>query len=146
MGRSAILLIGTEKTGTTTLQHFLAANREVLRWRGFVYPSFCGPSTTPGSPPTRSTRGGAIRMREALGVRGPSGRGADARAAAAAAAAELAGDATAIFCSEHCHSRLKTPEEMATLRDFLGGFFDDIRVGVYLRRRTRSRSASIRPG
>ena len=42
MARSAILLIGTEKTGTTTLQHFLAANRPALAERGFLYPSFCG--------------------------------------------------------------------------------------------------------
>ena len=42
MSRRAILLIGTEKTGTTTLQHFLAANREALTRRRFVYPAFCG--------------------------------------------------------------------------------------------------------
>ena len=38
MGRRAILQIGTEKTGTTTLQHFLAANRGPLARRGFLYP------------------------------------------------------------------------------------------------------------
>ena len=39
----------------------------------------------------------------------------------AAAEAELAGAATAIFCSEHCHSRLTTAGEVAALQAFLGG-------------------------
>ena len=38
-----------------------------------------------------------------------------------AAAGSSPADATAIFCSEHCHSRLTTAEEVAALRDFLGG-------------------------
>ena len=42
MSRRAILQIGTEKTGSTTLQHFLAANRASLQANGFVYPEFCG--------------------------------------------------------------------------------------------------------
>ena len=65
----------------------------------------------------------------------------------AAAAAELNGDATAIFCNEHCHSRLTTPAEVETLRDFLGDFFDDDRRSASTcAARTRSRSASTRPG
>ncbi len=32
-----ILHIGTHKTGTTTLQHFLTANKEALAERGFCY-------------------------------------------------------------------------------------------------------------
>ncbi len=34
-----ILHIGTDKTGTTTLQNFLAANRSALRQMGYVFPS-----------------------------------------------------------------------------------------------------------
>ena len=90
--------------------------------------------TTPASPPTPSIR------RRATPSAPPSERTARLTSVAmrarlrAAAAAELSGGATAIFCSEHCHSRLTSPSEVDTLRDFLGGFFDDVRVGVYLRR------------
>ena len=56
MGRSAILLIGTEKTGTTTLQHFLAANRAALAGAAFSTRPSAARSTTPVSPPTPSPR------------------------------------------------------------------------------------------
>src|SRR5215469_5693606 len=36
------LHIGTQKTGTTSLQHYLSANRERLLERGFLYPSSTG--------------------------------------------------------------------------------------------------------
>lgn len=35
-----ILHIGTHKTGTTSLQHFLAQNRKILHKRGLYYPSY----------------------------------------------------------------------------------------------------------
>lgn len=134
MGRSAILLIGTEKTGTTTLQHFLASNREALARRGFVYPGFCGALNHTGLAAYAMDPSRADPIREPFGAH----RAADVEPMRdrlrAAAAAELGSGGTAIFCSEHCHSRLKTAEEVERLRDFLGGFFDDVRIGVYLRR------------
>ena len=42
MSRRAILQIGTEKTGTTSLQAFLAVNRDRLARRGIRYPRFPG--------------------------------------------------------------------------------------------------------
>ncbi|MEL4896014.1 hypothetical protein [Crocosphaera sp. Alani8] len=40
----AFLHIGTEKTGTTTIQNFLVKNREKLLSRSYLYPSFSGRS------------------------------------------------------------------------------------------------------
>lgn len=134
MTRRAILQIGTEKTGTTSLQCFLAANRERLAARGRIYPRFCGESN--------HTRLAAYAMspekrdpiRGALGVHGPEGVEAFRAQLRKAAAEELAGGATAIFCSEHCHSRLTSAAEVETLRDLLAPHFDEIAVSVYLRR------------
>lgn len=130
MARSAILLIGTEKTGTTTLQHFLAANRPALAERGFLYPSFCGAINHTGLAAYALGPDKSDPLRAPWGPDVPTVR---ARLEAAARA-ELAGPATVIFASEHCHSRLTTPAEVETLLSFLNGFFDDIRIAVYLRR------------
>ena len=134
MGRSAILLIGTEKTGTTTLQHFLAANREVLAARGFLYPSFCGSPNHTGLAAYALDPARRDPLRAPFGAHGEADVAPMRARLQAAAEAELKGGATAIFCSEHCHSRLTTLAEVETLRDFLRGFFDEIRIGVYLRR------------
>src|SRR5687768_8498632 len=40
--RTAILHIGTEKTGTTTIQEFLTLNRAALAALGWAYPTCCG--------------------------------------------------------------------------------------------------------
>lgn len=134
MTRRAILQIGTEKTGTTTLQVFLARNRDRLARRGVRYPRFPGDKNHTGL--------AAYAMDDALNdpIRGALGvHGADAVAAfrarfEAAAAAELATDGTVVFCNEHCHSRLRTAAEVRRLADLLAPHFDRIDVSVYLRR------------
>ena len=134
MTRRAILQIGTEKTGSTTLQQFLASNRASLRANGFLYPAFPGAVNHTGLAAYAMAPDRADAIRTPFGYAGPADvEGLRARMEAAAAA-ELAPGLTAIFCSEHCHSRLASPEEVATLRDFLAGFFDHIEVSVYLRR------------
>ena len=134
MGRRAIVQIGTEKTGTTTLQHFLSANRAHLAELGFIYPRFCGAMNHTG------LAAFALDPAKRDAIRQPFG-GLDAAEVPAmrerlrrAAAAELGGTGTAIFCSEHCHSRLNTAPEVETLRALLAEFFDDVQISVYLRR------------
>ncbi len=134
MCRRAIVQIGTEKTGTTTLQHFLAANRTRLAQNGFIYPRFCGAINHTG------LAAFALDPAKRDAIRQPFG-GDDAADVPAmrerlrdAAAAELGSAGTVIFCSEHCHSRLTTDEEVETLRGLLAEFFDDVQISVYLRR------------
>lgn len=134
MSRRAILHIGTEKTGTTTLQVFLKTNRERLLEKGFVYPRFCGEVNQTGLAAFAMNDERQDPLRQALGIRGPGDMHDFRRRFRAAAALELGEGRTAIFCNEHCHSRLKMAAEIARLRDFLGAFFDRISVTVYLRR------------
>lgn len=150
----AILQIGTEKTGTTSLQLFLSRNRETLRRRGFVYPRFCGSINQTGLAAYAMAPERSDPLRHEFGIHAPGDVAPMRRRMRTAAALELEGGETAIFCNEHCHSRLTDAGEVSTLRAFLGEFFDDIQVMVYLRRQdqvavslhsTRLKSGSTDP-
>lgn len=134
MTKRAILQIGTEKTGTTTLQQFLATNRASLRANGFLYPAFPGAMNHTGLAAFAMAPERADPIRTPFGYAGPADAAPLRARIAAAAADELDPGLTAIFCSEHCHSRLVNAAEVATLRDFLAAHFDEIEVSVCLRR------------
>lgn len=134
MTRRAILQIGTEKTGTTTLQHFLASNRARLADRGLLYPRFCGELNHTGLAAYALDPDKEDELRHPFGACEAAQIEPMRDRLRRAAGAELAGASTVILCNEHCHSRLNRPSEIARLRDFLGAFFDDVRICVYLRR------------
>ena len=106
MGRRAILQIGTEKTGSTTLQSFLATNRGRLRANGYLYPAFCGHSNHTGLAAYAMAPGKRDGIRAPFGYRSEADVEPMRARLREAAGRELQGEATAIFCSEHCHSRL----------------------------------------
>jgi hypothetical protein len=135
--RRAILHIGTEKTGTTTLQTFLAANRDGLLRHGFQYPSFCGELNHTGLAAYALDDSADDPIRAPFGYAGAAGIGAFRAGIERAARSDLSSGRDAIFCSEHCHSRLRTRDEVARLHGFLGEFFGDIRLCIYLRRQDR---------
>lgn len=126
--RHAILHIGTEKTGTTTIQAMLAARRDALAALGVAYPggphetthvglpSYAAPENMPGLLPPGFTpeaySSGLIAELEALP--------ADIH--------------TVIFSSEFCHSRMITEGQVRRLHDLLAPHFGRFTVLVYLRR------------
>lgn len=135
----AVLHIGTEKTGTKSLQTLLARNRDALRARGVVYTRSLG---------ERNNRELATyAMREgvfddtALAEHGI--RDEDGRTAFRADVERRLGDELdqvrdrarlAIFSSEHLQSRLKTEAEIRFLKALLERLrLDVVRVVVYLR-------------
>lgn len=135
MKRRAVLLIGTEKTGTTTLQQFLGSNRAALAARGFFYPSFCGDWNHTG------LAAYALNADRKDDIRFPHGAwnaedvpAMRARIEAAAQEELATASGTVLFCNEHCHSRLTEQVEVERLRNLLGPFFDEIKIAVYLRR------------
>lgn len=137
MARKAILQIGTEKTGSTSLQSFLAANREPLAERGFIYPRFCGALNHTGLAAYAMSDDRPDPIKLSFGGTDPATVPAMRNRLRKLAAAELNGSQTAIFCSEHCHSRIRHPEEVQRLKALLDEFFDEVRVSVYLRRQDR---------
>lgn len=134
--RQAILHIGAEKTGTTTIQGALAASRAALVAAGFAYPRAPGeqnhvrlaihagrPELVDDLARDFAVRGGAEGSRRDL-----------AAELAAELAALPASVHTVLLSNEHCHSRLRGVEEVLRLKSLLDGLFAEVRVIVYLRR------------
>lgn len=137
MTRRAILHIGVEKTGTTTLQMFLQRNRARLLEKGFVYPRFCGEYNHTGLAAFAMNDDREDPLRLEFAPRGAADVAEMRHRMAEAARLELAGGRNAIFCNEHCHSRLTRPEEVQRLKALLEPYFDRIDVCIYLRRQDR---------
>jgi hypothetical protein len=137
--RRAILHIGTEKTGTSTLQAFLAHNRWALRKKGFCYPRFPGRQAHNALPVYAKRIERADDLNRWLGVATEWDLARFRRTLRRTARLELLTTRahTFIFSSEHLQSRLFHPDELQALKDFLDAFFSDVQVCVYLRRQDR---------
>ncbi len=122
-----ILHIGAEKTGTTSLQYFLAANRERLRQQGILFPASAGENNhkvlslvaqaDPGSDRMRQIKKIQLDLKEDLEKELSAGR-----------------YDRAVMSSEFCASRLVTDAAVQNLHDFLFQIFSDVKVVVYIRR------------
>lgn len=133
------LHIGTEKTGTTTIQAFLGTNRSRLLEKGFIYTQAAG---------RRNNHALAVAAYKA------SRRDGFTTAAGISSAQQLfdfrkttldslrkeidevrAQGSAIIFSSEQFQARLTETEEIESLRDILLGLdIDEVSVIVYLRR------------
>jgi hypothetical protein len=131
-----ILHIGTEKTGTTSIQEFLGINRAALAEQGLHVPEFLG---------ARSHRWAAYMAENVDRIDGFSrqiglaedvekrqGRKQEIRAQLEEEVARHPG-CRWLISSEHLQSRLTTREEVERLADILKPLFSDIRILVYLR-------------
>lgn len=155
---SLILHIGSAKTGTTSVQHFLAHNRQALAERGVVVPSFLGAGPNHRWLPLLAQDGTRVdgfatrqglhtspqRLRDQLAAK---------RQELEQAAATSAGS-TWVISSEQLHSRL-TAVDLLRLRQLLQPLFSEIRVLVYVRQplataisawSTRTRGGRVCPG
>ena len=142
--RQCILHIGTEKTGSTSIQAMLANNRDALRHAGYFFPeTLCQ---------TRDISDGnhrhiaAIAMRDDAfdhDLRGQWGiKDAESLESYRLSQAKLfdkeivesAGDCSRLLLSnEHCHSRLLTVQEVARVKELLEPYCDEFKIVVYLR-------------
>ena len=142
--RRCILHIGTEKTGTTSLQRSLALNREALMAQGVFVPASLAPPDPEGAINHSDLAALALadwRLDDPLRLaRGITDAPSLARFRAQAAAA-LASECATVppFCdtillsSEHCHSRIQLLHEVAALHGFLAPWVERFTVLVYLR-------------
>ena len=136
-----VLHIGTEKTGTTTLQGFLGKNRAELTARGYFVPSCLGSGFDPMVMNSDLLAAYARADNASDPAVGGGRRGADLAGFRArireALAAELAGAPegchTVLLSSEHCHSLLQAGFEVEGVWALLAPFCADFRVLVYLR-------------
>lgn len=134
--RRAILHIGTEKTGTTSIQHVLSSSREALIERGFAYSRSAGNrnhlrlAAYAGDPPRVDELRNDLRNVPDAG--GPYEAFPDDLAAEMASLPAQVH--TVIFSGEHCQSRLVTAESVGRLKALLDRHFSDYLILVYLRR------------
>lgn len=130
------LHIGTEKTGTSSVQNFFTANRELLSRKGILYPETPGKKNHTGltGAAQESSRGGTLRI--LLGLRTADDVEQYRRELIAGLQSEFASRTfhTVVMSNEHCSSRLLADEEISWLKDAFAPHFDRMRIVVYLRR------------
>ncbi|MEO1309847.1 MAG: hypothetical protein AAFV51_02620 [Pseudomonadota bacterium] len=133
----AVVHIGVEKTGTTSVQAFLAANRARLAAAGVLYPECLGRETHIGLPAYAQADERRDDARRYFGIEPGADAVEDLRARLETELAhevEAVSPRTILLSSEHLHSRLHTVEEKRRLRAFLEPFAERIEILCYLRR------------
>jgi hypothetical protein len=141
--RRCVLHIGTEKTGTTTLQAFLGLNQAALARGGAFVPVSLAPAAQTGAMNHLHLAAVAMEdglpsdLRAYLGVDGPEATVAYRHRMFAALEAELTAAPSAcdtlLLSNEHGHSRLFSIASIAHLKSFLDPFCDHYSIVVYLR-------------
>lgn len=137
-----ILHIGTEKTGSTSLQAMLADNRKILSDHGFFFPESLSQIAGDGN----HCHIAAMALRDDAydeDLRGRWGiKDSESLHSYRLAQAEYFQDEVAaspdrcnslIISNEHCHSRLLTIEEVQRVKDFLEPYCEKFEIVVYLR-------------
>lgn len=141
-----VLHIGTEKTGTSSIQHFLAKNRDAFAADGVVYSRSTG--TKGGSQwgfvACAHPRAWATDIGPFLGFATEEGRDAYCERFVRDLQAEFdraRGATTLVVSSEHMHSRLIDVDLITRLKAFLDPWVDRFEVVLYLRRQDRVSAA-----
>lgn len=129
------LHIGTEKTGTTSIQSFMAANRALLKEHQILYPRSPGETNHIGLAGMAQDRERGELWKK-LAIRSLDERDRYRARLGDELAAELGQHRfhSAIMSNEHCSSRLLDQAEVTALREFLSKLFSRVRIIVYLRR------------
>jgi hypothetical protein len=141
---TCVLHIGTEKTGSTSLQSSFGLNRHIFEGGGYFIPQTLAPQTSDGT--LKHSFLALISMSDAKFdddlrrkfhmVDAESltrGRRDIFRTFCDEMTAVPDSCHTVILSDEHCHSRLNSPEEVQNLKAFLDQFCEKYRIVVYLR-------------
>lgn len=131
-----IIHIGTEKTGTTSFQSFMAKNRDKLRREGILYPRILGADThrmfatycLSMDEFDDSFRFFKIENDQELNFFYEKVEVELCREVSA-----LKDQSVCIISSEHLHSRLRTIDQIKRLKTLLTRFFDEIEIHIHLR-------------
>ena len=149
----SFLHIGTEKTGTTTLQEFFHLNRDRLRRQGYIYTKSAGEKNNRGLSVAAYAPDKRDDFTRRFGIHTNAQLTSYQKSVLANLSEELKGhsDKTVIFSSEHLQSRLWSTLEVENLRNVLIELgMSDITVIVYLRNPSETAnslySTSVREG
>ena len=130
-----ILHIGTEKTASTTLQHYFYSNRDALLAQGVGLSDVCGQPNNRLLAGYCQSEGVIDNFFRARNIHNEADKAAFYEGFTENLAAEVAGLGTPvmILTSEHFHSRLTTPDMVQKLYDLLSPLFSEIQVVCYFR-------------
>ncbi|MDN5849769.1 MAG: hypothetical protein L0H63_09065, partial [Nitrococcus sp.] len=124
--KRCLLHIGTEKTGTSTIQRFLAANRQALAAEGVLYPT-CGGGENGGSQwgfaASAARQAWKLDLGMFLNIHCAQDQARYRSALIDDLSREfeaLTGRDALIISSEHFQSRLRHMDEIVALKEFLG--------------------------
>lgn len=133
-----ILHIGTEKTGSTAIQHFLHSNWHKLKQRGTHVCTSVGKPNNRSLPAAFMSEEKCDDFLRRHKLQGISDRRAWAKKLQKGLVKEISrakkDSQVFVISSEHFHSRLTTSAEVASFHEFLAPLFDRITVICYLRR------------
>ncbi|SEO24302.1 hypothetical protein SAMN04488103_11633 [Gemmobacter aquatilis] len=131
----AVLHIGTEKTGTTTLQRFLDLNRKSLREAGILVPFSLGQTNHRLLAGIMNEDDHVDDLFRQMNLLDFAARKAAKRRWWEAFVKEVrrADLPRTVISSEHLQSRLLKETEIRRLQDHLSELFDEIRICIYLR-------------
>lgn len=138
--KRAVLHIGAPKTGTTSIQSFLAKNRGALRAEGALYPGSLGRPAHQAFAVAMGPLFHSDGLRMASGVGGALGLlrlRRDLKAALRREMAEARPDTLIISC-ENFFSGVRSHGHARRIRRFLMRFAETVEVVVYLRRQDRA--------
>ncbi len=155
--KRAILHIGTEKTGTTSIQKFLFENRSKLCASGLLFPASAGFISNQRlvvygkKAPEQDLAEPSLDVTDAIALSQWKEQFVTEHCAEVLAfQARHVGDSTVIYSAEHLQSRLTTVDEIKRIAHLLRPLFDEVRILVYLRRQDRyalsAHSTSVRGG
>jgi hypothetical protein len=154
--KRAILHIGTEKTGTTSIQKFLFENRIKLGANGNLFPASAGYISNQNlvvygkQAPEADIAPPTLDVTDAEELCAWKETFAQEHCSEVLAFQERHQDSTLIYSAEHLQSRLTTVGEIKRIARLLRPMFDQIQVVVYLRRQDlyalSAHSTSVRGG
>jgi hypothetical protein len=133
-----VVHIGSEKTGTTSIQNYFGKNRDALLQEGFWYPRCL------------AYEDGNVHRRFSDYARAGDETGVEGAFREELASAAGAGAHTAVISSEFLHSTVRKSSGVERARTFLAAHFENIRIVYYARRQDRlivsMHSTSVRGG
>ncbi len=134
-----LLHIGTEKTGTSSIQKFLRINKSQLEKNGFFVPSFMSYKDNENHiylPLLAYEKSRKDDLIISQGILDENKRDLFLKGKLQELQEQFSRnkDKVWLMSSEHCQSRLKTDQELTKLANILLTFFDEITILIYLRR------------
>lgn len=135
--KKCILHIGSEKTGTTSLQEFLKLNRDKLHEQGYYIPKTMGPSEHIDFVCLFADSKKKFSRRRRLGLQTPQQTDEHKKELALRISAEMSeaadSEKTLIISTERLFTMISNESEILQLKNFLLKFSEQVEVVAYIR-------------